>query len=637
MVHLLNCLCPETDMREESICLNLDGHYRGYLSEGFSHSDIATLFINLDRVEPIRRTKTRRWFHLSFRDGGPVKQVLVKEEEPLKSFQPVKWIRNSLSDSSLARSWRLSISLASKGLPTPRPIALLETRKYWILKRSYFISEFLPDAQPLTDYINDPLLDPVQRDQVLSSLIYLVKTLHQEGFFHADLKGGNILVEKGDDGPKIYFIDLEASRIQNRLNPAKKIKDLSRLNRALIGSVQENDRLRLMRSYLEGQEEFLGRETELLREIEWNCRTRLIKKVLLRGPHILKELRYGIKKILVIKLRYIGDTLLVTPLLDALKDAFPEASISALVNQGTEAVLFNNPLLEEILILDRTYRALDYFRFLKEVRVKKFDLVIDLTDSDRSAFTSYWSGAPIRIGFHGRSLLRNSILYNLLIKADEGALHKIDHHLAVAEAIGHPIKSRELSLFLSPEEIESTRQRLNKMGLASDQPFVVFHPGARRWYKSWPGEYFSELGNKISKELKIQLVLAGGPSDLEVVEKIQKGINYPSFNLAGELDLRELACLLKMAALCVVNDSSPMHIAAALQTPTIALFGLTDYKNWYPRGEGHAIFSQDCPCRHYGHSRECDQGVNNCMRKIPIEDVFAAVKERLGSLAGKNY
>lgn len=626
-------------MNEQPIRLDLvDGVYTGYLSEGLPPSLLETLLRNLDESYLVRKTQTRRWFHLSFQHGASVKEILVKEDNPLKSFQPLKWIKNSLFNSSLARSWRYSLLLISKGLPTPRPVVLLERRLYGILQRSYLVTEFLPDARSLTDYLNDPFIDKVQREKVLSDLIHLIGTLHQHGFYHADLKGGNILVGKEDEGPKIYFIDLEASRLNHRLGSTKKIKDLTRLNRALTGLIQEKERLWWMRQYLEGQREFLGLEERLIKKIEIESRARLIKKVIAKGPSILKELRYGVRKILVIKLRYIGDALLVTPLLDHLKDAFPEASVSMLVNLGTQPVLYENPSLNEVLALDRTsLRSKEHLRFLCNIRSKQFDLVIDLTDADRSAFISYISGAPMRIGYHGKSLLRNHLLYNILINADEGALHKIDHHLAIAEAIGYPIKNRELRLFLTTEEMTKTRKKLEEKGLATDHPFVVFHPGARRRYKSWPAEYFSALGNKILKELNMQLVLAGGPSDLKEVEMIQKGINLPSYNFAGAFDLRELACLLKMAALCVVNDSSPMHIAAALGTPTVAFFGLTDWRNWYPRGEAHAVFSQDCPCRPYGHSRECDQGENHCMRKIPVDDVFAAVKARLGSLNKKSH
>jgi ADP-heptose:LPS heptosyltransferase len=103
-------------------------------------------------------------------------------------------------------------------------------------------------------------------------------------------------------------------------------------------------------------------------------------------------------------------------------------------------------------------------------------------------------------------------------------------------------------------------------------------------------------------------------------------MNVPCINLAGQLNLRELAGLLKGAAVCVVNDSSPMHIAAAVGTPTIALFGLTDPIRWAPRGIGHCVISRDCPCRPYGHRRECPEGDNWCMRKISVDKVYEAVE-----------
>ncbi len=622
-------------MKEQPIRFDLsDGVYTGYLSDDLSPSSLETLLRNMGESCLIRQTRTRRWFHLSLQHAASVREILVKEDNPFKSFQPLKWIKNFLFNSSLALSWRFSLLLISKGIPSPRPLALLEKRSYGILQRSYLITEFLPHARSLTDYLRDPVIDKMQRDKVLFDLIHQVRALHQNGIYHADLKGGNILVVKEDDDPIIYFIDLEASHLRRRLGSTKKIKDLTRLNRALMGLIQEKERFLWIRRYLEGQREFLGLEVRLIKEIEMESKTRLIKRIIAEGPSILKELRYGVKKILVIKLRYIGDALLVTPLLDHLKEAFPEASVSMLVNSGTEPLLYENPSLDEVLALDRTtLRSKEHLRFLCNIRSKQFDLVIDLTDADRSAFISYISGAPMRIGYHGKSLLRNHLLYNILINADEGALHKIDHHLVIAEAIGYPIKNRGLRLFLTTDEMTKTKKKLEKTGLATDHPFVIFHPGARRWYKSWPEDYFSALGNMILEELRIPLVLAGGPSDQEAVMKIQKGINHPSFNLAGELDLRELGCLLKMAALCVVNDSSPMHMAAALDTPTIALFGLTDWRNWYPRGAIHTVISRDCPCRPYGHRRECDQGENRCMRKISVEEVFEAVKARLASQA----
>jgi len=347
------------------------------------------------------------------------------------------------------------------------------------------------------------------------------------------------------------------------------------------------------------------------------------------GSRSLLARRDEIRNVAVIKLRYIGDTLLTTPVFAALRDAFPNASLTAVVNRGTEPVLANHPAIDDIIPIDRSASYLKYAGDLLLIRRKQIDLAIDLTGADRSAFIAYWSGAPARMGYRGGGVLRKRIFYNVLIDAEEGALHKIDYHLAAVEAMGFPVKDRAPRLFLTGKEMAGTAKLLQGKGLPGAVPFVVLHPGARRWYKSWPPDYFSQLGDRVARALHVPVVLAGGVSDVETVRAIEGGMTASCLNMAAQLNLRELAGLLKMAALCVVNDSSPMHLAAAVGTPTVALFGLTDPKYWAPRGPIHRVFSRDCPCRPYGHRRECPEGENRCMTKIPVGDVFDAVESML--------
>jgi heptosyltransferase-3 len=348
-----------------------------------------------------------------------------------------------------------------------------------------------------------------------------------------------------------------------------------------------------------------------------------------KGALKIQDSCHEFRNIVVIKLRYIGDTLLITPVLDALKEAFPHASITTVVNRGTEHVLYNNPATDAIIPVDRTASFSKYASNMRLIRNRHFDLAIDLTSADRSALLARWSGAPVRMGYRGDSFLRNHIFYNVLVDADEGSLHKVDHHLAIVEAMGIPIHGRTPKLYVTDEEMRTTADLLRTMGLYTERPFIVMHPGARRWYKSWPPDFFSQLGDRIVHDLQVPVVLAGGESDSDVIHKIQDGMTASCINVGAQLSLRELACLLKMASLCVVNDSSPMHMAAAVGLPTIALFGLTDPKNWGPRGPEHRVFSHACPCRPYGHRRECPEGDNYCMRKIAVSEVFEAARAML--------
>ncbi|HXZ25606.1 MAG TPA: glycosyltransferase family 9 protein, partial [Nitrospiria bacterium] len=164
------------------------------------------------------------------------------------------------------------------------------------------------------------------------------------------------------------------------------------------------------------------------------------------------------RHIAVIKLRYIGDTLLVTPVFAALRKAFPNSTLAAVVNQGTEAVLWNHPAIDEIIPINRTASLLRYAGDLQRIRRKHFDLAIDLTGADRSALIAFWSGAPVRLGYQGGGVVRSRILYNRLIAAHEGAMHKVDYHLAAIEAMGVPVSERAPRLFLSPEEMAKTAE-----------------------------------------------------------------------------------------------------------------------------------------------------------------------------------
>jgi ADP-heptose:LPS heptosyltransferase len=171
----------------------------------------------------------------------------------------------------------------------------------------------------------------------------------------------------------------------------------------------------------------------------------------------------------------------------------------------------------------------------------------------------------------------------MFVDADEIRFHRVDYHLMMAEALGIHIEVRTPRLFLTDEEMEATAEVLKKNGLHPNEPFVVMHSGARRWYKSWTLEYFSELGENVARELYVPVVLARGISDAQAEEKIQRGMTAPCIKVAAQLNVRELACLMKMAAFCIVNDTAPMHLAAVVGTPTAAIFSLTDPKHWAPR------------------------------------------------------
>jgi predicted lipopolysaccharide heptosyltransferase III len=329
----------------------------------------------------------------------------------------------------------------------------------------------------------------------------------------------------------------------------------------------------------------------------------------------------GKNNILVVKMRYIGDVLLNTPFLRAMRRAFPYSRISVLVNRGTEDVLVNNDDINDVITYDRSMGFFKQLAFVRDLRRRGFETVIDLSNSDRAAWLTRLSGARTRIGFKSNRDFRNRHMYNVLMDVPQEGKHQIDRHLDVAKGLGCKRPQRKMVLNLTDAEVAAGAGLTASAG----EKYVVLHPGARRWYKSWPPERFAELGDGL-KKLGLGVVICGGPGDLEAAGKIESAMKLKALNLAGKTTVRELSAVIKGAVLFVGNDSAPMHISYTVGTPTIALFGPTDYRGWHPIGADHMVFVKDVECSPCGHSSECTLGDDACMRLITVEEVLGGAR-----------
>ncbi|MDD5559177.1 putative lipopolysaccharide heptosyltransferase III [Candidatus Methylomirabilis sp.] len=334
------------------------------------------------------------------------------------------------------------------------------------------------------------------------------------------------------------------------------------------------------------------------------------------------------ERILVIKLRYLGDVLLSTPVLAGLRAVFPKAHLSMLVNPGTEAMIATNPHLDEVLIAERAGSPLRQLGFAAALRRRRFDLVLDLTDGDRAAILSRLTGAAIRVGFNREGRWRGR-LYTHLVPMQEQPMPMIRQHLMALEALGIPVAPTLPVLKVRPADESAAGEALTALKIAPGERFVAVHPGARWWFKSWPAARFAALIDYIQGKLGVKAVLLGSVADQEITEAILGQVETGCRSLAGRLTLLELAGLLRQAALFVGNDNGPMHIAAAMGTPVVGLFGPADPRIWGPAGQGHATLYKgiDCrPCFPGG----CRRGEQNCMRLIALDEVIPVVERMLG-------
>ena len=329
--------------------------------------------------------------------------------------------------------------------------------------------------------------------------------------------------------------------------------------------------------------------------------------------------------ILVIKLRYLGDVLLATPTLHALKVVYPMARLTALINRGTEEMLIGNPDVDDMMLMDRGSIA-EQWRFAIGVRRRRFDMVVDLTDGDRAAVLTWISGASVRIGFNAEQRWTGRC-YTTVVHGEAGA-HRIERDLAALMPLNISVTDRIPRLWLSEEDDVRAEELLAKLAVSTDKPIVVIQPGARYWFKAWPSERFAELADRLTERFGCQILVGGSNQEAELTNSVVRQAKSRLINIAGVSNIRTLAALLKRAALFVGNDSGAMHIATAVGTPVVALFGPSNPAEWGPRGGPAEVIYKGLDCRICFHPT-CQRGEQNCMKLITVDEVMNAAMRQI--------
>jgi len=327
-------------------------------------------------------------------------------------------------------------------------------------------------------------------------------------------------------------------------------------------------------------------------------------------------------KILLIQLRRLGDVILTTPAISALREHSPGAQI-ALAVSGECA-----PLLPAIHGLQQTFltkRALRDLPAWMEIRRAGFDCVVDFTRNDRSAWLTFLSGAPRRI-VSDRVKIKSRIrarFYNEFVDCAMKQMHTADYYLALLQPLGISTAANDPMLELPP----ATEQRASSIiaDQIHHQPFAIFHPGSARVEKFWEPERWAEVIGFAANELGLFPVLSGGDTELERAHltAIREKLRTTLLDLSGQLDLLSLAALIERARLLVTVDSAPMHLASAAGTPQVILFGPTNPFHWRPRKSPAAILFGESPePLHNFQSREAKRP----MKQISTAAVINAMR-----------
>lgn len=326
------------------------------------------------------------------------------------------------------------------------------------------------------------------------------------------------------------------------------------------------------------------------------------------------------QKILIIAPSWVGDCMLMQPMLHRLRQRHPDARIDVLAPPWTEKLLRLMPEIHDVLTNPFPHGefALSARRRLGvQLREVNYDQAIVLPNSWKSALVPFFAGIPLRTGFVGE--LRYGLL-NDARKLDKQKLPlMVERFAQLAEApldqISRPLPSPRLQV-----SDQQRSQTLAKFGLTLDKPVTAFCPGAEYGpAKRWPPQYYAELAQHLRAQGHA-VWLIGSPKDKEVADKIVAMGNEPCRNLCGVTDLAEAIALLSCADLVVSNDSGLMHIAAALDRPLLAIFGSSSPQFTPPLSDKAQVLKLDLPCSPC-FKRECPLGHFNCMIKLPPKQV----------------
>ncbi len=328
------------------------------------------------------------------------------------------------------------------------------------------------------------------------------------------------------------------------------------------------------------------------------------------------------QRILCIKLKHIGDVLLMTPAFRALRRAWPASTIAALVPRGTEDVLTGNPDLAAIFTFDRRAWVPGNWRLVRSLRRFEPDLVLEMGQGDREAVLGWLSGAPRRLGYAPagsggwrRLLLTRTVPWN-------GVQHVVETNLDLVRACGVPADaSRPVLVVQAPARAEMAAR------VQTDRPLVVVHPVSRWLFKAWPEAGCAEVITRLIRDAGVAVAVTSGPAraEVEAAARILARVEAPVINLVGRTTLHELAAVLERAVLFLGVDSAPMHMAVALGLPVVALFGPSGEHNWGPWGQGHAVVSSPYLCRPCGKDGCLGSKRSDCLEAVSARMVWEAV------------
>jgi predicted lipopolysaccharide heptosyltransferase III len=345
-------------------------------------------------------------------------------------------------------------------------------------------------------------------------------------------------------------------------------------------------------------------------------------------------------KILLVRLRLIGDVVFTTPAIAALRRHYPDATIWYLVERAAAPVVEHNPHLDRVIVAERPRglaRVAYDFALARQLRREHFDIVIDFHGGPRSAWLTRASGAPRRIGYNLPGRFWTYTDRVPWTRALVPPRHSVENQSDLLKPLGVPLPAAgapPMLMPVAPGAMTRVTERLRAEGVNDDHAVVVIHVSASSPFRRWPSERFAQLAARLAGERDdIRVVFTSGPSEqalqdqLTMAARSLAGVHGHRVLRCGDFGLAELRALIERAAVYIGGDSGPLHIAATTSTPVVGLFGPTVPERsqpWRdPRIPTLAVDVGPLPCRPCDQ-RQCVPGDFRCLTGIPVERVVSA-------------
>lgn len=336
------------------------------------------------------------------------------------------------------------------------------------------------------------------------------------------------------------------------------------------------------------------------------------------------------RRILLIRLRALGDVLLTTPAIRAMRRAYPDAHLAMMVRKNVAGAVEGNPNLDEVVVCDPWYgeswawtrKLAEFLRLVRHLKRRRFDLVVDLFGNPRSAWLTWLSGAPYRLGYdvRGRRFAYNLRKTRFLQEGERR--REVDVHLDMIRVLGVEAGDKRLEIQIGEPHRRKVRAFLEDRGIGGGRDLATLAPAAKWQAKRWKPAYYARLAALLTRE-GASVVVLWGPGERDLAERVASEAGS-GVSVAPPTDLKDLAALVEASSCLIGTDSGVTHMAEAVGTPSVVLYGPTDPRVWHPEdAERHvALYLDGLDCL-FCNRKTCE--THECMENLTPERVVEEI------------